>query len=129
MPRHALDGVQVLDLSRVLAGPLCCMMLGDHGADVIKVEPPQGDETRTWGPPFIDGQSAYYLNIHRNKRGIALNLATREGQDVARRMAMASDVLVENFLGAETLERWGLGYDALRELNPRPRWTRRSGGD
>ena len=99
MPRHALDGVRVLDMSRVLAGPLCCMMLGDHGADVIKVEPPQGDETRTWGPPFVDGQSAYYLNINRNKRGIALNLATREGQDVARRLAMASDVLVENFLG------------------------------
>jgi crotonobetainyl-CoA:carnitine CoA-transferase CaiB-like acyl-CoA transferase len=119
MPRHALDGVRVLDLSRVLAGPLCCMMLGDHGAEVIKVEPPQGDETRTWGPPFVDGQSAYYLNINRNKRGIALNLAMREGQDVARRLAMASDVLVENFLGAETLERWGLGYEALREVNPR----------
>jgi crotonobetainyl-CoA:carnitine CoA-transferase CaiB-like acyl-CoA transferase len=117
--RHALDGVRVLDLSRVLAGPLCCMMLGDHGADVIKVEPPQGDETRTWGPPFVDGQSAYYLNINRNKRGIVLNLATPDGQDVVRRLVMTSDVLVENFLGSDTMERWGLGYDALRQLNPR----------
>src|SRR5256885_12387960 len=78
MAAHALDGIRVLDLSRVLAGPLCCMMLGDHGADVIKVEPPEGDETRTWGPPFIDGQSAYYLNINRNKRGIVLNLRSEE---------------------------------------------------
>ncbi len=118
MPRHALDGLRVLDLSRVLAGPLCCMMLGDHGADVIKVEPPEGDETRTWGPPFIDGQSAYYLNINRNKRGIVLNLATADGQEAARRLAMSSDVLVENFKSG-TMERWGLAYERLRALNPR----------
>jgi len=117
--RHALDGIRVLDLSRVLAGPYCCMMLGDHGAEVIKVESPQGDETRTWGPPFVDGQSAYYLNINRNKRGIVLNLAVDEGQEVLRRLAMTSDVLVENFLGGQTMERWGLDYDALRRLNPR----------
>ncbi len=114
----ALDGLRVLDLSRVLAGPLCCMMLGDHGADVIKVEPPEGDETRTWGPPFVDGQSTYYLNINRNKRGIALNLATVEGQEAARRLVMSSDVLVENFKTG-TMERWGLDYAKLRELNPR----------
>ena len=114
----ALDVLRVLDLSRVLAGPLCCMMLGDHGADVIKVEPPEGDETRTWGPPFVDGQSTYYLNINRNKRGIVLNLATVDGQEAARRLVMSSDVLVENFKTG-TMERWGLDYAKLRELNPR----------
>ena len=126
MPRHALDGLRVLDLSRVLAGPLCCMMLGDHGADVIKVEPPEGDETRTWGPPFIDGQSAYYLNINRNKRGIVLNLATADGQEAARRLAMSSDVLVENFKSG-TMERWGLSYECLLALNPRLIYARISG--
>lgn len=114
----ALDGLRVLDLSRVLAGPLCCMMLGDHGADVIKVEPPAGDETRTWGPPFVDGQSAYYLNINRNKRGIVLDLASAAGQEVVRRLAMSSDVLVENFKTG-TMERWALGYAQLKALNPR----------
>src|SRR3954464_1554874 len=118
MPVHALDGLRVLDLSRVLAGPWCCMMLGDHGADVIKVEPPDGDETRTWGPPFVDGQSAYYLNINRNKRGIVLDLASSAGQDAVKRLAMTSDVLVENFRTG-TMERWGLGYDVLQALNPR----------
>ena len=119
-PRRALDGVRVLDLSRVLAGPLCCMMLGDHGADVIKVEPPHGDETRTWGPPFVDGQSAYYLNINRNKRGIVLNLATPGGQEV---LQAAGDG--ERRTGRElsrrerTMVGWGLGYDALQQLNPR----------
>jgi crotonobetainyl-CoA:carnitine CoA-transferase CaiB-like acyl-CoA transferase len=118
MAQHALDGIRVLDLSRVLAGPLCCMMLGDHGADVIKVEPPEGDETRTWGPPFIDGQSAYYLNINRNKRGIVLNLATPFGQDAIKRLVMTADVLVENFKSG-TMARWGLSYEELRALNPR----------
>src|SRR5918997_2839366 len=116
---RALDGLRVLDLSRVLAGPFCCMMLGDHGADVIKVESPRGDETRTWGPPFVDGQSAYYLNINRNKRGIVLDLAKPDAQEVLRRLAMTSDVLVENFLRRDTLEAWGLGYETLRTQNPR----------
>jgi crotonobetainyl-CoA:carnitine CoA-transferase CaiB-like acyl-CoA transferase len=114
----ALDGIRVLDLSRVLAGPLCCMMLGDHGADVIKVEPPDGDETRTWGPPFVDGQSSYYLNINRNKRGIVLDLASSDGQEAVQRLVMTSDVLVENFRTG-TMERWGLAYDTLQALNPR----------
>src|SRR5688572_3651996 len=95
------------------------MMLGDHGADVIKVEPPHGDETRTWGPPFVDGQSAYYLNINRNKRGIVLNLAMPGGQEVLKRLVMSSDVLVENFLGERTMVGWGLGYETLKALNPR----------
>jgi crotonobetainyl-CoA:carnitine CoA-transferase CaiB-like acyl-CoA transferase len=114
----ALAGLRVLDMSRVLAGPFCCMMLGDHGADVIKVEPPEGDETRTWGPPFVDGESTYYLSINRNKRSIALNLNTRQGQDIIRRLVQTSDVLVENFrTGA--MERWGLAYSDLKPLNPR----------
>jgi crotonobetainyl-CoA:carnitine CoA-transferase CaiB-like acyl-CoA transferase len=114
----ALQGLRVLDMSRVLAGPFCCMMLADHGADVVKVEPPDGDETRTWGPPFVDGESTYYMAINRNKRSIALNLATPRGQEIIRRLASTSDVLVENFrTGA--MERWGLDYQALAELNPR----------
>ena len=114
----ALDGLRVLDLSRVLAGPFCCMMLGDHGADVIKVEPPSGDETRTWGPPFVDGESTYYLAINRNKRSIGLDLATSDGQEIVRRLASTSDVVVENFR-AGAMERWGLEYARLAKLNPR----------
>ncbi|HEX8969152.1 MAG TPA: CoA transferase [Chloroflexota bacterium] len=114
----ALNGLRVLDLSRVLAGPFCCMMLGDHGADVVKVEPPGGDETRTWGPPFVDGESTYYLGINRNKRSVALDLATAAGQDVARRLAATSDVLVENFRTGAT-QRWGLDYATLARFNPR----------
>ena len=75
-----LQGIRVLDLSRVLAGPYCTMVLGDLGADVIKVEPPEGDETRGWGPPFAEGESAYYLCVNRNKRGIVINLKSDEGK-------------------------------------------------
>jgi len=114
----ALAGLRVLDLSRVLAGPFCTMLLGDHGADVIKVEPPTGDETRTYGPPFVDGESTYFLGINRNKRSIALDLSTAEGQTIVRRLAATSDVVVENFRTG-TLERWGLGYAELATLNPR----------
>jgi crotonobetainyl-CoA:carnitine CoA-transferase CaiB-like acyl-CoA transferase len=114
----ALGGLRVLDMSRVLAGPFCCMMLGDHGADVIKIEPPNGDETRTWGPPYVDGESTYYLGINRNKRSLALDLTTAEGREIACRLASTSDVLVENFkLG--TMERFGLDYAALARSNPR----------
>lgn len=113
-----LAGRRVLDLSRVLAGPWCTMVLADLGAEVIKVENPAGgDETRHWGPPYAGGESAYYLCANRNKKSIAVDLATPGGQDVVRRLAAASDVLVENYkLGG--LERFGLGYEALRSLNP-----------
>ncbi|MGI9148930.1 MAG: CaiB/BaiF CoA transferase family protein [Chloroflexota bacterium] len=114
----ALNGLRVLDMSRVLAGPFCCMMLGDHGADVIKVEPLEGDETRRYGPPFVDGESTYYLGINRNKRSIALNLATATGQEIIRRLTSSSDILVENFRTGAT-ERWGLDYSSLSVLNPR----------
>ena len=107
----------MLDLSRVLAGPYCTMILGDLGADVIKVESPEGDDTRRWGPPYLDSESAYYLSCNRNKRGIVIDLSTMEGQEVARRLAAQSDILVENFrIG--TMDKWGLGYDALRKAHP-----------
>jgi formyl-CoA transferase len=109
----------VLDLSRILAGPYCTMLLGDLGADVIKVERPGlGDDTRQWGPPFAAGESAYYLCCNRNKRAITLNLKAVEGRQLATRLAEASDVLVENFLPG-TLDQWGLGYETLAQRNPR----------
>lgn len=102
----ALDGLRVLDLTRILAGPLCTMMLGDMGADVIKIESPGGDDTRTWGPPFVAGEAAYFLGLNRNKRSMTLNMAHRPGQAVLAALIKKSDVLVENFkLG--TLARWG----------------------
>lgn len=113
-----LHGIRVLDLSRVLAGPYCTMVLGDLGADVIKVEPPEGDETRGWGPPFAEGESAYYLCVNRNKRGVVVNLKTDEGKNVLRDLAMQSDVLVENFRPG-ALKKFGLDFETLCELNPR----------
>ncbi len=113
-----LQGIRVLDLSRVLAGPYCTMVLGDLGADVIKVEPPEGDETRAWGPPFAEGESAYYLCVNRNKRGIVINLKSDEGKKVLRDLALQSDVLVENFRPG-TLEKFGLDFETLHELNPK----------
>ena len=119
----ALAGIKVVDLSRVLAGPYATQILGDHGADIIKVEPPMGDETRAWGPPFRDdaggpGPSAYYVNINRNKRCIALDLAKPAARAVVSALLADADVLVENFkLG--TMERWGMDFDALSERFPR----------
>ena len=93
-----LDGIHVLDLSRHLAGPYCAMILGDLGAEVIKVERPGvGDETRQWGPPFLGGESAYYLCCNRNKKSLTLNLKDQEGIAIARKLAAQSDVLIENF--------------------------------
>jgi crotonobetainyl-CoA:carnitine CoA-transferase CaiB-like acyl-CoA transferase len=125
MPQEStppLHGVRVLDLSRVLAGPLCTMMLGDLGADVVKVERPgTGDDTRQWGPPWAEGpggrESAYYLSVNRNKRSVAADLKTDAGRELVRRLAADADVLVENFAPG-TLEEWGLGYDALAAANP-----------
>jgi crotonobetainyl-CoA:carnitine CoA-transferase CaiB-like acyl-CoA transferase len=108
----ALAGLKVIDLSRVLGGPYCTQMLGDHGADVIKVEPPQGDETRSWGPPFQGDAASYFIGVNRNKRGIALDLAKPDGRAVLFRLLETADVLVENFKTG-TLERWGMGYDEV----------------
>src|SRR5438067_5810481 len=94
-------------MSRVLAGPFCCMMLGDHGADVIKVEPPDGDESRTWGPPFVNGETSYFMSVNRNKRSITLNLKQPAAVEALRRLARGADVLVENFRPG-TLARLGL---------------------
>jgi succinate--hydroxymethylglutarate CoA-transferase len=115
----ALEGLRVLDLTRILAGPLCTMMLGDMGADVIKVEPPgTGDDTRTWGPPFADKESAYFLGINRNKRSITLNMAVKPGQDILAKLIAQCDVIVENFK-VGTLEKWGFGNDWLEKHAPR----------
>ncbi len=114
----ALSGLRVLDLTRVLAGPLCTMILGDMGADVIKVEPPSGDETRGWGPPHAGGEAAYYLGVNRNKRGVTLDLSTEESRAILASLIRECDVLVENYkLG--TLEKWGLGDDWLRQNAPK----------
>jgi len=114
-----LEGIRVLDLSRVLAGPYCTMMLGDLGADVIKVElPDRGDDTRHWGPPFAEGgESAYYLCVNRNKRSITLNLKSDSGLSILRDLIKQSDILVENFR-VGTLEGWGLSYEELQRLRP-----------
>src|SRR5918992_5049939 len=114
-----LDGVRVLDLTRVLAGPYCTMFLGDLGAEVVKVEQPGvGDDTRGWGPPFTGGESAYFLCINRNKKSITVDLKTAEGLDLVRRLAGAADVLIENFRPG-TMERFGLGQENLRSANPK----------
>ncbi|MGV3571530.1 MAG: CoA transferase, partial [Ramlibacter sp.] len=116
----ALDGLRVLDLSRVLAGPLCAQMLADHGASVIKVEPPEGDETRRFGPPLDErGQVAYFGALNRGKRSIAVDLSRAAGRAVLERLLADAAVLIENFLTG-TMEKWGLGYEAsLAPLHPR----------
>ena len=115
---EALAGVRVLDFTRVLAGPFCTMILADMGADVIKVESLDGDETRQWGPPFdARGRSAYYLSVNRNKRSLTLNLKTDAGQQIARELAKGSHIVVENFKPGGAAA-FGLGYDDLRAINP-----------
>ncbi len=116
--RLPLEGMRVLDCTQVMAGPFCTMLLADMGADVIKVEKPDGgDDTRRMGPPFIHGESAAFLMINRNKRSIVVDLKTPQGVEALRRMARQADVFVQNFRPG-TLERLGLGYQQLRELAP-----------
>lgn len=121
----SLKGLRVLDLSRVLAGPVCTQILGDLGADILKIEKPgSGDDTRRWGPPFLKdkngkdtAESAYYLSCNRNKRSVAIDIATPEGQAVIKRLTQESDILIENFkVGG--LEKYGLGYADLKKDNP-----------
>ncbi|MEB3102911.1 CaiB/BaiF CoA transferase family protein [Ferviditalea candida] len=115
----ALDGIRVLELSRVLSGPFCSMILGDLGAEVIKVEGTQTkDDTRFWGPPFKNNESAYYLCTNRNKRAISVNLKSPCGKEVIEKLIVQSDIVIENFKTG-TLERFGLGYEAMKRLNPR----------
>jgi glutaryl-CoA transferase len=114
-----LDGIRVLDLTRVLAGPYCTMFLGDLGAEVVKVEQPGvGDDTRGWGPPFVGGESAYFLCVNRNKKSITVDFKSQDGIALLRRLAERADVLIENFRPG-TMERLGLGEKDLRANNPR----------
>ena len=118
-PGGALTGIRVVDLSRVLGGPYCTQILSDHGASVVKVEPPMGDETRTWGPPFVEGTASYFLGVNRNKQDIVLDLSRPEGREAVLRLLADADVLVENFKTG-TMEKWGLGFEeVLRERFPR----------
>jgi formyl-CoA transferase len=112
-----LDGIRVLDLTHALAGPYCTMLLGDLGADVIKLEPPTGDHSRQWGPPFIGSESSYFLSVNRNKRSVVLDLKQAAARSAARALAMASDVVVESFKPG-TAERLGLGPTELRARKP-----------
>lgn len=115
----ALEGIRIADFSRILAGPYATMLLADMGAEVLKVErPPIGDDTRQWGPPFdAAGDATYYGSINRNKRSIALDLATGEGQSAARTLIRTCDVVIENFVPG-TMDKFGLGYDALAAEQP-----------
>jgi len=123
----ALHGIRVLDLSRILGGPLCGQILGDHGADVLKIEPPQGDDTRHWGPPFqADGVASYYLGLNRNKRLQFLDLSTSDGQNAVLALMERADVVIENFkIG--TLEKWGIGWQQMQSRWPHLIWCRVSG--
>jgi len=117
--RGPLDGVKVLDLTRILAGPFCTMILGDMGADVVKVENPEGgDDTRRWGPPFVEGESAYFLSVNRSKRSLTLNLKVLRGKALLNELLERADVLIENFRPG-AMERLGFGYEAAAAKNAR----------
>ncbi|NXA52533.1 SUCHY transferase, partial [Nothocercus julius] len=114
-----LDGVKILDLTRVLAGPFATMNLGDLGAEVIKVERPgAGDDTRAWGPPFAGTESVYYLSVNRNKKSIAVNMKDPKGAQLIRELAAVSDVFVENYIPGKLAE-MGLGYEDIKKIAPR----------
>jgi len=113
-----LSGIRVLDLSRILAGPFCTMLMADLGAEVLKVERPgTGDDTRSWGPPFARGESAYFLSVNRNKKSLTLDLKVPQAISIARRLCARADVVVEN-MAPGTLERLGLGLDGCGSLAP-----------
>ncbi|MFN8463889.1 MAG: CoA transferase, partial [Anaerolineales bacterium] len=121
-----LQNIRILDITRALAGPYCTMMLGDLGADVIKIERPvSGDETRGWGPPFVGeaygnypGESAYFIAANRNKRSVTVNIQSQEGREIIRKLAGVCDVLVENYRTGD-LDKLGLGYNDLHSANPK----------
>ncbi|CAF4286670.1 unnamed protein product [Rotaria sp. Silwood2] len=117
--RLPLHGVKILDLTRVLAGPFASMILADYGANVIKVEKPgHGDDTRTWGPPYVEDQSVYFVSINRNKQSIAIDMSRQQGQTIIRELAKKSDVLIENYLPGQ-LKKFGLTYKDLQSINDR----------
>ncbi|MCK8786356.1 CoA transferase [Roseomonas sp. NAR14] len=118
----ALAGLKVIDLTRVLGGPYCTMILSDHGAEVVKIEPPQGDEVRDWGPPFHEGRdghgASYFIGVNRNKRSLGLDLGKPAGREVLLRLLDGADVLIENYKPG-SMEKWGIGYEVLHERFPR----------
>ncbi len=115
----ALQGIRVIDLSRVLGGPYCTQVLGDHGAEIVKIEPPQGDEVRDWGPPFHEADAAYFIGVNRNKRSMGLDLSTSAGRELLLELLADADVLLENYKPG-AMEKWGLGYeDVLKARFPR----------
>ncbi|KPJ59253.1 MAG: formyl-CoA transferase [Deltaproteobacteria bacterium DG_8] len=116
---RVLEGIKVLDLSRALAGPYCTMMLADMGAEVIKLEMPgTGDDSRSWGPPFVEGESAYFMSVNRNKKSITLNMKSGKSIEIIHKLIKQSDILVENFRPG-AMERLGLGYERVKEMNPK----------
>ncbi|QFT60859.1 Succinyl-CoA:(R)-benzylsuccinate CoA-transferase subunit BbsF (plasmid) [Sulfitobacter sp. THAF37] len=117
-PSGSLAGLRVIDASRVLGGPYAGQILADHGADVIKVEPPTGDETRGWGPPFKDDAASYFIGVNRNKRGIAIDLRQETGQELLGKLLETADVFIENFKTG-TLDKWGLSEDEIERRFPR----------
>ena len=127
LPISTLDGLRVIDLTRVLGGPYCTQLLGDHGAQITKIEPPQGDEVRDWGPPFHGDMASYFIGVNRNKRSMGLDLSQPTGRDVLLRLLDGADVLIENYKPG-TMEKWGIGYqDVLAERFPRLIHARISG--
>ena len=113
-----IEGIKIIDMSRVLGGPYCTQLLGDLGASIIKLEPPQGDETRDWGPPFKDGEAAYFMGVNRNKDSISLDISKSEGKKILYKLLNDADVIVENFKPG-TMEKWGLGFDELNKTFPK----------
>lgn len=111
-----LQGIKIIDLTRAVSGPFCTMNLSDLGAQVIKIEPPEGDESRTWGP-YVNGESAFYMSINRGKKSMALNLKEKEAQDIVKELVKDADVIVENYRPG-VIDRLGLSYDVLKEINP-----------
>ena len=123
----ALAGLKVIDLTRVLSGPFATQILADHGADVIKLEPPAGDEVRDWGPPFHEGSASYFVGINRNKRSVGIDLTRKEGQEVLFRLLEGADVLIENFKPGQ-MRSWGISYEqAMKERFPRLVYAKISG--
>ena len=119
LSNHALHGLRVIDLTRVLGGPYATQILGDHGAEIVKIESAAGDEVRGWGPPFERDMASYFINVNRNKKSVVIDLSTDAGRGVLLRLLQDADVLIDNFK-AGTLEKWGIGYKTfLKDSYPR----------
>ncbi|MBI3538632.1 MAG: CoA transferase, partial [Chloroflexi bacterium] len=117
---NALENIRVLEMTEAMAGPYCAMLLGDFGADVIKIERPQiGDQARAWGPPFVQGESAYFLSVNRNKRSVTLDIKTDAGLRVLHQLISTSDIFITNIPRLDSLRRARIDYDSLRAINPR----------